>query len=271
MLAGIVSKLRRPGRSKSRGSGEGATPGIARPRIVLPADPEVMYAVGDVHGCLRQLLAVEDAIIRDGSRFPGLKLIVMMGDYVDRGPQSADVIEHLLQPPPEGFRRICLCGNHDETFLRFLDGQVPLEGWMGFGGLPTLLSYGVDLPAFAARNGALSDGLLDEIVEAIPLSHRAFLRGLPVSLMTSDYFFAHAGVRPGVALRDQSERDLLWIREEFLRGRPVTERVVVYGHSPLPAPTYDERGVGVDTGAYLSGRLSAARLRSGSVAFFQSV
>jgi serine/threonine protein phosphatase 1 len=270
VLAGIVSKLRGAGRGRPNGGDGAPVEGSGRPRIVLPSNPEVVYAIGDVHGCLRQLRIVEDAIFRDGSRFPGLKLIVMMGDYVDRGPQSAEVVEHLLQPPPEGFRRICLCGNHDETFLRFLDGQIPLEGWMGFGGLPTLLSYGVDLPAFAARGGALSDGLLDEIVEAIPMAHRVFLRGLPVSLTTADYFFAHAGARPGIALRDQSERDLLWIRDDFLRGKPVTERIVVYGHSPLPEPTYDERGVGVDTGAYLSGRLSAARLRPGSVAFFQS-
>jgi serine/threonine protein phosphatase 1 len=233
--------------------------GEKRPRLRLDPQDTAVYAIGDVHGCLDELLALESVVARDAEEVPGKKLIVMLGDYVDRGPASAQVLDHLLAPPPPGFERICLTGNHEMVMLDYLDGRVDRAGWLGMGGGSTLLSYGVDQERL--REIYRSDRKVDDVIRAVvPAAHIAFLRALPIMLETPDYLFVHAGIRPDLPLERQSDRDLVFIREEFYRRAHLLTRYVVHGHTPVTEARRDGMRVDIDTGAFFSGRLTALRL-----------
>lgn len=239
-----------------------------RYRPILTRDPDVIYAIGDVHGCLDALLRLERAIIEDAAERPGLKMIVMLGDYIDRGPDSAGVLEHLTRGPPVGFRRVCLCGNHDELFLKIFREPSSLHAWLDLGGTRTLASYGIDFPRLRHELREGTNQAVDFIRSVVPPDHLVGVAGIPVSLTTPSYFFAHAGARPGVPLAEQSEEDLLWIRQDFLKAPPGTfDRRIVHGHTPTPAPFVDAARVAVDTGAFGGGGLTAACLTRGEVSF----
>jgi serine/threonine protein phosphatase 1 len=241
---------------------------VARRRVELSPAPETIYAVGDVHGCLDKLLRLESLIAEDARERPGAKLIVMLGDNVDRGPDSAGVIEHLAGDPPEGMARLCLAGNHEALLLGFLEEPATFDFWIDFGAAATLLSYGLDINHLRAAMRFGPARIAEELRRAIPEPHIAFLQELPASLSTPDFFFAHAGARPGVALAEQSERDLLWIRDAFLNheSAPFGKRIV-HGHTPAPEPVVTPARIGVDTAAYMGGRLTAARISGGEVTF----
>ncbi|WP_181705709.1 metallophosphoesterase family protein [Chthonobacter rhizosphaerae] len=234
-----------------------AAPPRRRRRLSINAPYPVIYAIGDVHGCLRELRALEERIMADAAGRPGPKLVVMLGDYVDRGPQSAQVIEHLLAPMRPPFTRVCLCGNHDEFMLRFLDDPQRNMGWLGIGGKETLLSYGID-PDMMLDPSAAPD-LAALVRSRVPEDHVAFLRSLPVLLEGPGILFVHAGVRPEVPLAEQTDDDLMLIREPFLTHGPGLPYLVVHGHSPEVEPTVGRLRVGIDTGAFRTGRLSAVR------------
>jgi serine/threonine protein phosphatase 1 len=219
----------------------------------------VVYAIGDVHGCHDELLALEQKIQRDAPRFRGRKIIIMLGDYVDRGPQSRRVIEHLMAPPPKGFQRICLAGNHEVAMLNYLDGQLSREPWLGVGGLETLYSYGID-PTRLADLYRSSEEVDTRIREAIPDSHIAFMRTLPVMVCSEKFVFVHAGIKPGVALEAQDEADLLNIREAFFDSAHRLDRWVVHGHTVVDVAKLDGRRLDIDTGAFETGRLTALRI-----------
>jgi serine/threonine protein phosphatase 1 len=240
-----------------------------RRRVVLPAEPAILYAVGDVHGCLDDLLHLEEMIAHDGSGFPGPRVIVMLGDYVDRGPDSAGVVQHLTQAPPQGFYRLCLAGNHDTELLRLLDGEIDPNAWLRFAGPQTLLSYGCDLDEYASGLRLNVPRLRSELQKRVPLPHRQFLRRLALSLTTPRCFFAHAGARSGVELADQAEDDLLW-----LRWRPEEphdfDRIVVHGHTIVGAPVFANGVASIDTGAFAGGGLTAARIGRGTVRFLST-
>lgn len=247
MLTGLMRRLTAPTTEQAR----------RRPRLRLTQPYPIVYAIGDVHGCLRELEALEARIVADAAGREGDKLIVMLGDYVDRGPQSAQVIEHLLKPPPAGFQRISLCGNHDEFMLRFLEDPAKNIGWLGIGGKHTLLSYGID-PAGLLTNPNAQD-ILERLQTAVPAEHIRFLEQLPVMLEGPGILFVHAGVRPEVPLPDQTDDDLMLIREPFLSFGPGLPYLVVHGHSPELEPVVGRLRVGIDTGAFKTGKLSAVR------------
>lgn len=228
-------------------------------RLHMDTWPAAVYAVGDVHGCRRQLLALESAVIEDAAAILGEKWIVMLGDYIDRGPESAGVVDHLLQPPPHGFVRHTLRGNHEQMMLDFLDDPRSNLHWLDQGGAATLASYGVDVDRTLAR---LNDpeALLGQIAERVPPSHIEFLRGLPVLLGLPGWLFVHAGLRPGIGLEQQSMEDLLWIRDPFLYGPGLPGIRVVHGHTPVPAPEFTPARIGIDTGCFLTGRLTGLRI-----------
>lgn len=234
-------------------------PGAAKPserrKHFFDAMPQAIYAVGDVHGCLDLLRNLEDRIYADGEAIAGEKWIVMLGDYVDRGPKSASVIDHLLSAPQAGFQRLCLAGNHEEAMLDFLKNPSTTHPWMNFGGNETLLSYGVNrLPSNAGKARMLIDSHM-------PLEHIQFLENLPSLIAVPGFCLVHAGIEPGVPLEKQSDRALLWIRPS--PDMPPTDaRIgqVVHGHTPVPEVEVASGRVNIDTGAYMSGRLSAARL-----------
>ena len=183
------------------------------------------------------------------------KIIVFLGDYVDRGLQSRQVIERLCGPMPEGFEAVFLKGNHELAMLQFLGDAQFGRTWKYYGGLETLHSYGIN-EMMLTDDPRDFDLARARLAEEIPEHHRSFLVGLGLSAEFGDYFFAHAGVRPGVALGDQVEDDLLWIRDEFLRSRNSFGKVVVHGHTPSEEVVFRANRIGIDTGAYMTGVLT---------------
>ena len=218
-----------------------------------------VYAIGDVHGRFDLLEAMHDAIAADlSARPPGRSVVVHLGDYVDRGPRTHDVIERLLTPRLTADEIVCLKGNHEDCLLQFIAGGDDAEVFLRYGGVETMGSYGVD-PTSPALLGH-PDHLVAAFDAHLPSRHRHFLETLPLSFGLGGYFFCHAGVRPGVPLDQQAPRDLIWIREPFLGSTEFHGRVVVHGHTPVDAPESLPNRINVDTGAVFTGRLTAVVL-----------
>ena len=228
-----------------------------REHLSAPEWPAVVYAIGDVHGCLTELRGLEQRIIEDAAGVDGEKWLVYLGDLVDRGPDSVSVIDHLIARPPQGFRRICLAGNHEIMMLGFLENPASQPEWLQFGGQQTLASYGIDAARLLATPARQRRAILDSHV---PGDHMEFLSTLPLTLSLPGVVFVHAGLRPDIPLDRQAENDLLWIREEFFRAPPVPGRLVVHGHTPAKNAVMMPGRICVDTGAFATGRLTAVRL-----------
>lgn len=220
----------------------------------------LLYAIGDVHGRADLLGELLGRIERDAVDFDaGRRVLLFVGDYIDRGPESADVIECIARGLPQDFEAICLKGNHEAIMLDFIADPETLALWITNGGAETLASYGVRYDVFISRQ----DGAhlcRDAFVDLMPDHHLRFFNELQLSAELGDYFFAHAGVWPGVALDRQSDHDLMWIRHEFLYSDMDFGKVVVHGHTPVPAPEVRPNRIGIDTGAWQTGVLTALRL-----------
>jgi serine/threonine protein phosphatase 1 len=243
--------------------------GKAAPRST-PADT-VVYAIGDIHGRLDKLLALEGMIEIDATtRQAKRRVLVYLGDYVDRGPDSQGVIEHLALSRMAGFEIVHLIGNHERLMLDFLNDAEQSGPWFANGGLPTLASYG--LPAGDRKELSQSDilRLQDGLRSLLPARHRTFLRNLRNVHREGDFVFVHAGIRPGVALDAQKEEDLLWIRQPFLNSTADHGFVVVHGHTITEDPEFKPNRIGIDTGAYDSGILTALAIEGGKVAVLQT-
>ena len=220
-----------------------------------------VIAFGDIHGHLealnRLLTRLRENKLEDQR---GLHdRFVFLGDYVDRGPNSAGVLDRLIELGRTGLDCIFLRGNHEALFHRFLvsDDLRMGESWMANGGLETLASYGVTLPRDLPPEQALSAGLA-EVRKVVPKAHVDFLGSLRSSHREGDYFFTHAGVRPGVALDDQDPEDMMWIRGSFLTSTRDHGAMIVHGHTPERAPDIRDNRIGIDTGAGKGGYLTAA-------------
>ncbi|MGC1304248.1 MAG: metallophosphoesterase [Caulobacteraceae bacterium] len=237
------------------------------------AAPEgvTLYAVGDVHGRLDLLDALLRHVRSDALVSEGHKILVMLGDYIDRGPRSDQVIARLLAMRADPLlETVCLRGNHEQTLLDFLDDPAIGPAWMRHGGGATLSAYGVEPPARTADLNAWQ-ATAERLAWAIPDSHRRFLQQTSLSYEAGDYLFAHAGVRPGVGWASQTTDDLLSIREPFLSSvRPIPGRVVVFGHTPADAPRLEAGKIGLDTGAYASNLLTGVRLSGTRRLLFQA-
>jgi serine/threonine protein phosphatase 1 len=229
------------------------------PRGRTPPDMRI-YAVGDIHGRKDLLDRLLGLIALDSKRSgAGRKLVVFLGDYVDRGPASRAVIETVAAGPPPGadwagFRWRPLLGNHEAMMLRFLDDPEAASAWLSpsNGGLETLRAYVGELPQPSGLQ-ALQSALL----KVFPADHRRFLQALPASHEEGGYFFVHAGVRPTIPLQHQQRQDMLWIRGEFLGSAVDYGKVVVHGHTITTAPEERPNRIGIDTGAFFTGRLTA--------------
>lgn len=228
-----------------------------------------LYAIGDIHGSLEQLKALQAAILADSDKAPARRVVIYLGDYIDRGPGSQQVVEHLLVAPLPGFETHCLRGNHEDFLLRFLAEKVDAGAWLSNGGDATCLSYGFD-PSSPEEEGNLLDWLQKKLGSSLPASHRAFFDSLKLSHEEGDYFFCHAGVRPGVALLEQSPEDLLWIREPFLESKADFGKIVVHGHTPTKIVESKRNRIGIDTGACYGGRLTAVVLERDGRRFLQA-
>ena len=215
-----------------------------------------IYAVGDIHGRVDLLRRLHAMIADDAAAAPDRRrLAVYLGDYVDRGEASRQVVELLLDEPLAGFETVCLRGNHEEMMLTFLEDAAAAPMWMFNGGDATLYSYGVGHQEGATpeeRHAKLQRALR----RAVPERHLAFLRALPLYHVEGDYLFVHAGIVPGRPLAQQTSEDLLWIREEFIHSPADHGKCVVHGHTIVPAPDIRPNRIGIDTGAYFTGVLT---------------
>ena len=214
------------------------------------------YAVGDVHGRLDLLQDLLAKIHAELQHRPAPKtLLIFVGDLIDRGPSSAQVVERLRTYRREGVRTVFLLGNHEEVLIRILGGDASLiEKWCSFGGAECLQSYGVEP---AQLDQASEDEALAIVRNAIPKEHVRFLESFSDSCRFGDYLFVHAGIRPGIELEQQSQNDLRWIREPFLVDESDHGCVVVHGHTISRDVEERPNRIGIDTGAYRSGVLSA--------------
>ena len=234
-------------------------------------DDCVVYAVGDIHGRADLLDRLHAKIAADAAARPQRrKVLVYLGDYVDRGHESRQVIDRLLAPPADGLQRVFLKGNHEDAMLGFLEDVSIGPAWMGFGGDATLLSYNVDVHAGPPDGVDRLAHIQARLLERLPADHREFLRRLVLSHAEGDYFFAHAGVRPGVALTQQTAQDLMWIRDDFLYSRKDFGKVVVHGHSIEMEPVVTANRIGIDTGAFATGVLTALVLEGAGRSFLKT-
>lgn len=226
-----------------------------------------LYAVGDIHGCADLLDALHKAIEDDAGRASATRwIIVYLGDYVDRGPDSRRVIDRLIDWPMPRFEPIFLKGNHEAFMMRFLDDASVGELWLCNGGAATLASYGIG----GVRTRAADIRAVQATLRAsLPETHRRFLEALRLTHVEDDYLFVHAGIRPGIALEAQDERDLLWIRDEFLHTQEPFSKVVVHGHTIHPTPVFAGHRIGIDTGAFATGTLTALVLQGEQRAILQ--
>lgn len=240
-----------------------------RSRLNLSLSYENVYVIGDIHGCFDQLMSLERKIYAERKSSNKEDLIITVGDYVDRGPRSADVIEHLLAPPQANFKRICLLGNHELAMQHYLENQLPLPSWLAMGGTQTLLSYGIDPERLETIYGKRK--LVDEkIRELVPETHKQFLKSLPILVQTKRFLFVHAGIRPDVKIENQVDFDLVTIREEFYKNADRSEFIVVHGHTPVKSPQLKTNRINIDTGAYRNGKLSAVKLNQDGLSFLSS-
>jgi serine/threonine protein phosphatase 1 len=231
-----------------------------------------VYAIGDVHGCDRLLAEMHEKIAADlGAPTPESYRIIHLGDYVDRGPDTGAVIERLSRLIEADDHVICLRGNHEEMLLDLL-WESPDAGYnfLANGGVATLASYGITIGQERSLMPSGS-GLAKLLAARLPAGHRAFLENLQYSVRFGDYFFCHAGIRPGVALERQDAFDLTWIREGFLDSDSDFGAVVVHGHTPAHEPELRPNRINIDTGAVLGGPLTCLVLEGADRRFIQTI
>ena len=239
----------------------------------LPAVPEgtVVWAVGDVHGRLDLLEPLIDAIMADlRDAAATRRVVVFLGDYIDRGPDSRGVIRRLAGlSQVQDIEWHFLKGNHEQAMLGFLQDPSTGPKWCEYGGDNALRSYGLSVPELAHRAEAWARVAAD-LRHRLTEAEMDFLETLELSVSVGDYFFSHAGARPGVALDRQSPEDLMWIRQPFLDSAVGFERVVVHGHTPAKAVQAGSRRIGIDTKAYDTGVLTGLRIQGRERSLLQS-
>ncbi len=229
--------------------------GIPKPRIV---DSEryngAVYVIGDIHGSLDLLKGLEQKIGVDAQEE---SLLICIGDMIDRGPDSFGVLEHVMAPLA-GFRRICLMGNHEEMMLKFIDSPDAAQAWLGFGGMETLASYGAleSEIRLAQESARKMKSLLERLISE---KHIEFLQALPHAIRLKDFVVAHAGGNPARPIEQQSVQDLLWGTASFFTT-PLGGKPIVHGHFIVEKARNANGKIAIDTGAYATGILTAAKL-----------
>jgi serine/threonine protein phosphatase 1 len=231
-------------------------------------EPDRVYVIGDIHGRSDLLDRMVVEITGDLEAHPvAAALTVTLGDYIDRGPDSRGVLDRLVRNPfPTSL--VTLKGNHESLFMAFLEDPSVVVHWRRLGGLETLHSYGV--PVESVMMGKNYEDAAASLRAAITPAHLDFLKSLRTWISIGKYFMCHAGVRPGIPLERQVEQDLLWIRDEFLSSRANFGKIVVHGHTPTEVPEVLPNRINVDTGAFMTGRLTCAVLEKGEVRFLST-
>ena len=215
---------------------------------------QTVYCVGDIHGRLDLLQQLQQSILNDAAESGSHRTLIYLGDYIDRGDQSKEVIDHLLESPLAGFETIHLLGNHEQTMLDFLQHPKAAAGWLTFGGLACLRSYGIKVNIDYKSNNI--SNIRDELQVKLPQSHLDFLQSCKFIHFEGSYCFVHAGLRPGVPIGEQRNEDLLWIRDDFTRSQVIHDHIVVHGHTINQEVEFLPNRIGIDTGAYQTGVLT---------------
>ena len=230
-----------------------------------------LYVVGDIHGRADLLRELHDRIKADASDRPASTsaILVYLGDYIDRGYGSRDVIDMLVSDPFPDFERVFLKGNHDDALLQFLQEPATGISWFGIGGLQTLLSYAVSVPSGVATSDRLEE-VRRRLKAALPKAHLDFLSRLQLSYEAGDYFFAHAGILPNRSLARQDPEDFLWGDDAFLKFEKMHEKIIVHGHFITSEPDIRANRIGIDTGAYFSNQLTCLVLEGQGRRFLQT-
>lgn len=249
-----------------------ATPAFKKHGDNAVAAPELpssapVYAIGDIHGRADLLKALLKVVSEDCKNSTERPQLVFLGDYIDRGFQSSEVVDTLIElGGDKRYETTFLKGNHEQAMLHFMQDHSIGPDWAAFGGRETLISYNV-VPPKAVNVVDEWKPIRDELVRTIPKQHVEFLEQLTLSHKIGPYGFVHAGVRPGVPYENQSDEDRMWIRDEFLNATTKEDLYIVHGHSPVKAPYWDHRRVNVDTGAYFTGRLTAVKILKDEMSF----
>jgi serine/threonine protein phosphatase 1 len=234
--------------------------GVQKPRL---PDGIRIYAISDIHGCADLLQQMFTVIDRDLVNAGTMRAIhVFLGDYIDRGPQSRQTID-LLVDRSRRHETIFLMGNHETFLFDVLKSPSELQAWKQYGGLQTLVSYGLQ-PSLNPDEAEQKE-LIKEFSRRIPLHQRRFFNSLRLRFVCGDFFFVHAGVRPGLPLTQQKEEDLLWIRDEFLNSDEQFSKYIVHGHTPVRAPDIRPNRINIDTGAYATGNLTLLTIQGDSI------
>lgn len=234
-----------------------------------------VYAIGDIHGKSQLLTELLRKIEFDIASYNSSThevfdtKVVFLGDYIDRGLESKSVVETLVNYAQSGRKTIFLKGNHEQVFLEFIKNPSIGAQWCKHGGTETLASYGVKKPNLTEDLNAWRI-CRDEVLCVLPKQHMFFFKELKSWYVSEPFMFVHAGIDPTKPLQSQSDDEFLWIRDKFLKDKDKLPFIIVHGHTPEPEPIWDGRRIGVDTGAYLSGKLSAVRLRNGQVSFLST-
>ncbi len=238
-------------------------------QMCLP-DGVRVYAIGDIHGRSDLLRILHGRIQKDLEARPVEDcILVYLGDYIDRGPDSKGVIDALIRGAPFDAETHFLKGNHEDAMLTFLEDPGFLRMWRDYGGMETLVSYGVKVPQGRVGDDWI-DGVHEQFSAALPKTHLAFMHNLELCHEVGDFFFSHAGVRPGIRIEDQQAADLLWIRDPFLGSKRFHGKLVVHGHTPQEQPVIKTNRIGIDTGAYITGALTAIVIEGTTFRFLQS-
>ncbi len=243
---------------------------------VFGRDPTVpdgvrVYAIGDIHGRADLLSRLHEMIEDDAAKAETsiAPIIVYLGDYIDRGMQSYEVLDMVISGPPRGFKAVHLKGNHEAMLLEFLEDATYGLTWRDNGGLPTLHSYGVAQETLAIHPMAYNEAS-STLANAIPSVHLNFLKTLELSETVGDYFFTHAGIRPGIPFHEQTEEDLLWIRDPFLKSTEDFGKIVVHGHTPDKQVQVRSNRIGIDTGAFMTDILTCLVVEGTERRFLQT-
>jgi serine/threonine protein phosphatase 1 len=232
----------------------------------LPARPavpsgQIVYAIGDIHGEADLLRHLLEQLRQDMAERSDLTAtVIFLGDYVDRGPDSRGVLDLLLSGPLPGAKLRFLRGNHEQAMMEFLVDPLTTADWLRFGGVETLTSYGLRAPPGSMGPDRLRQ-LAAGLAERLPPAHLSFLRTTSLMAAVGDYAFVHAGIRPGLPLNQQKQDDLLWIRDGFIDRPFQASHVIVHGHTISDEPELLPHRIGLDTGAYASGVLTAIALQ----------
>jgi serine/threonine protein phosphatase 1 len=233
---------------------------IRKPRL---PDGVRIYAISDIHGCADLLQQMFTVIDRDLVTIGSTRAIhVFLGDYIDRGPESSQTID-LLIARGRKHESVFLKGNHEAFLFDVLKDPSQLQSWKQYGGLQTLTSYG--LRPSLSPDAAEQTELISQLARTIPVHQRRFFNNLRLRFVCGDFFFVHAGVKPGVPLAKQQEQDMLWIREEFLASEEHFGKYIVHGHTPVREPDIRPNRANIDTGAYATGNLTLLTIKGDSM------